>query len=167
MATRTIAACTNAVWGDAAHAFILCTVAFEEFSEPLPFRADASDPEPHGQALWAALLAGTYGPVSAYVAPAPVVVPVVLPAATILSRLTLDEYTAIMQAATAGLAAGNGQLSDWLDLARTTQGGVNLSNAATVAARAALIAGNLLTAARDAVVFAPVGVAGTGPNVIG
>ncbi len=71
MFTRTITACANPVWGDAAQTFILCTATFEEFSDPLPFRVEANDPEGHGQELWSAVVAGSHGPIGAYVAPPP------------------------------------------------------------------------------------------------
>lgn len=72
---------------------------------------------------------------------------------TLLSRLTADEYTAIMQAATAQLALNNGQLSLWLDRARTAPRGVDLTDPATVAAKAAFVSMGLLTQARADAVF--------------
>ena len=80
--------------------------------------------------------------------------PVYIPTATVLGRLTLAEYTAIRQAAASQLAAGNGQLEQWLDMARTSPHGINPADPATIAAIAALGSANLLTAARAAVVFA-------------
>ncbi len=79
---------------------------------------------------------------------------VYIPTATVLGRLTLAEYTAIKQAAASQLAAGNGQLEQWLDMARTSINGINPADPATIAAIAALESANLLTAARAAVVFA-------------
>jgi hypothetical protein len=81
--------------------------------------------------------------------------PVYVPASTVLGRLTAAEYTAIMQASAAQLAAGNGQLAHWLDMARTSQQGIDLSDSATKAAAAALVSGGQLTQARVDVIFAP------------
>jgi hypothetical protein len=82
--------------------------------------------------------------------------PVYVPTTVMLGRLTDAEYTAIMQAASANLAKGDGQLSRWLDMARTdVTHGVNLNSPATMAAKASLIAAGLLTQARADVVFAP------------
>ena len=86
--------------------------------------------------------------------PGPPPGPVYIPTATILGRLTTAEYTAIMQAAASQLAAGNGQLALWLDMARVAPNGINPVDATTTAARAALISAGLLTSARDAIVFA-------------
>jgi len=71
----------------------------------------------------------------------------------LLGRLTPKEYTAIRQAAAARLAAGDGQLEQWLDMARTAPNGVNLGDPATAAAKAALIEAGLLTPARADAVF--------------
>ncbi|HLI22617.1 MAG TPA: hypothetical protein VKV32_15940 [Stellaceae bacterium] len=68
---RTITAVANPVWGDAAHTQIICQVTTKEAGGPHPFNAMASDPEPHGQLLWKDLIAGKYGAIGAYVAPAP------------------------------------------------------------------------------------------------
>jgi len=82
--------------------------------------------------------------------------PVFVPTSVILGRLTEPEYTAIMQAASSQLAAGNGQLAHWLDMARTsTPPGVSLHKKATVDAKAALVAAGLLTAARADEVLSP------------
>lgn len=80
--------------------------------------------------------------------------PVYLPSALMLSRLTANEYVAIMQAAAAQLAGGNGQLALWLDMARTATNGVNLNDPVTAAAKAGLIVGNLLTQDRANAIFA-------------
>ena len=69
MAIRTIAAVSNPAWADAAHTCIRCMATFKEIGMAMPFSASASDPEPHGQALFAALVAGTYGAIAAYVPP--------------------------------------------------------------------------------------------------
>jgi hypothetical protein len=79
--------------------------------------------------------------------------PVHVAAAVLLGRLTLAEYTAIRQAAAAALAAGNGQLEQWLDMARTSVAGIDLNDPATVAAKAALVSAKLLTQARADAVF--------------
>lgn len=77
-----------------------------------------------------------------------------LPMFTLLGRLTIAEYTAIRQAAAAQLAAGSGQLEQWLDMARTAPNGVNLTDAVTIAAKASIVGAGLLTQARADAVFA-------------
>ncbi|HEY4406126.1 MAG TPA: hypothetical protein VGN55_15875 [Xanthobacteraceae bacterium] len=80
--------------------------------------------------------------------------PVRVSAFALLGRLSDAEYTAIRQAASVQLAAGNGQLERWLDMARTAQGGVNLGDPVTLAAKATLVSAGLLTQARAEIVFA-------------
>lgn len=50
---------------------INCMVTFDNIGENLPFTAYKYDVEPHGVALYNALVAGTYGPIAPYVPPAP------------------------------------------------------------------------------------------------
>lgn len=69
---------TSPAWADQEHSAITCVVQFSEFPDPLPFTARADDPELHGQAIYAALIAGEYGPIGEYVAPRPIVPEVVL-----------------------------------------------------------------------------------------
>ncbi len=80
--------------------------------------------------------------------------PVYIQALTLLGRLLPAEYVAIRQAAAAELSAGNGQMEQWLDMARTAPGGVNLIDPATVVAKAAMVSAGLLTQARADAVFA-------------
>jgi hypothetical protein len=61
---------TNPVYGDASNKTIKCLVEFAGFPDPLPFTATAEDPEAHGGEIYAELVAGKYGAVGAYVAPA-------------------------------------------------------------------------------------------------
>lgn len=70
MTLRTVTTVSNPVWGDAEKTQILCTVTFAEIGTPMPFNAMASDPEPHGAKLFADLIAGKYGAIAPYVAPA-------------------------------------------------------------------------------------------------
>jgi hypothetical protein len=79
--------------------------------------------------------------------------PVYRSAFALLGRLTLAEYTGIRQVAAAQLAAGNAQLEQWLDMARTAPNGVNLVDPLTVAAKAALVAAGLLTQPRADAIF--------------
>jgi hypothetical protein len=79
--------------------------------------------------------------------------PLYVPTASLLSRLSAAEYTAIRQAAAAQLAAGDGGLERWLDMARTAVAGVDLNDPATAAAKAALVSGKLLAPARADAVF--------------
>lgn len=61
---------TNPSWIDAEHRAIVCEITTSQFGdEVLPFIASPNDIEAHGRALFAALVAGTYGPIAGYVAP--------------------------------------------------------------------------------------------------
>jgi hypothetical protein len=60
------------VWADAEHTRIDCVITTSQFGdEQLPFTADQNDVEPHGQAIFARLVAGEFGAVAEYVAPLP------------------------------------------------------------------------------------------------
>lgn len=63
-------AVTTPVYADAKNQSISCMVQFTTFPDPLPFMAMANDPESHGSEIFTACVAGTYGAVGAYVAPA-------------------------------------------------------------------------------------------------
>jgi hypothetical protein len=65
-----IVSCANPRWADEAKAAILCTAGFEGFP-PIPFHATDSDPEPHGKALYARLVAGEFWVIAPYVPPTP------------------------------------------------------------------------------------------------
>ena len=54
---------THPVYATAGGSAISCLVTFTQFAQPVPFLAMASDPEPHGQRIFAELAAGKYGPV--------------------------------------------------------------------------------------------------------
>jgi hypothetical protein len=64
---------TNAVWNDSTQTEINCIVTFPNNpllpSTGIPFNARSDDTEPHGAQLFAALVAGTYGTIGAYVPP--------------------------------------------------------------------------------------------------
>lgn len=62
---------TNPVYGDADKKTIQCEVTFTSFAQPVPFIAMADDPEAHGAEIYADLVAGKYGAIGDYVAPAP------------------------------------------------------------------------------------------------
>ncbi len=65
----TVATCVKPKWADAKRTVINCQVTFAQIGKPLDFNATASDPEAHGKALFADLVAGKYGPIAEYVAP--------------------------------------------------------------------------------------------------
>ena len=46
-----------------------CMVKFDTVPVEVPFTADTNDVEEHGRAIYAALVAGEYGPIAAYVPP--------------------------------------------------------------------------------------------------
>jgi hypothetical protein len=79
--------------------------------------------------------------------------PVYVPTFTLLGRLTAAEYLGIRQAAAAQLAAGNAQLEQWLDMARTAPNGINLVDPTTASAKAALVAAGLLAQVRADAIF--------------
>jgi hypothetical protein len=59
----------NPVYGAADNSAIVCQVKFDAFPDYVPFNAMATDSENHGQEIYAAIVAGTYGPIGAYVVP--------------------------------------------------------------------------------------------------
>lgn len=77
---NTVQSVKNVTWANQEHTAINCAVKFVDRSDELPFTAAGYDPEPLGRDLFAALVAGEYGPIAAYIAPPPVV-PVVVSAA--------------------------------------------------------------------------------------
>jgi hypothetical protein len=56
-------------WVDAEHTMIDLTVKWDRFNEELPFSASPNDCEEHGRAIFAAAVAGDYGPIAEYVPP--------------------------------------------------------------------------------------------------
>jgi hypothetical protein len=56
-------------WANAEHTMVDLTVRFAEIPEDLPFTASPDDCEAHGRALFAAAVAGEYGPVAEYLPP--------------------------------------------------------------------------------------------------
>lgn len=61
---------SNPVWVDADHTAINCAITTSQFgTEVLPFTASPNDPEAHGRAIFADIVAGKYGPIGEYVAP--------------------------------------------------------------------------------------------------
>lgn len=66
----TLTSLANPVWSDEAHTRIDCVITTSQFGgELLPFTADSNDVEAHGRAIFADIVAGTYGPIGEYVAP--------------------------------------------------------------------------------------------------
>jgi hypothetical protein len=57
------------VWANAEHTMIDLVIKWNRFNEELPFSASPDDCEEHGRAIFAAAVAGEYGPVSEYVPP--------------------------------------------------------------------------------------------------
>lgn len=60
----------NPVFATRDQSLITCDVKFTAWPAYLPFAASAGDPEPHGRQLYAELIAGKWGQVGAYAAPA-------------------------------------------------------------------------------------------------
>lgn len=67
--------CSAPRWVDASRTGIACSATFEEVGEPLLFHAVPDDPEAHGRALWARLIAGEFGPIADPPAPQPKTAP--------------------------------------------------------------------------------------------
>ncbi len=67
----------NPRWATAEQTLIDLVLKWDAVAEELPFTASPTDAEAHGRALFAAAVAGEFGPVAEYVAPppAPPVVP--------------------------------------------------------------------------------------------
>lgn len=62
---------SNPHWVNAEHTMIDCEITTSQLGdEILPFTASPNDPEAHGRAIFADLVAGKYGPIAEYVAPA-------------------------------------------------------------------------------------------------
>jgi hypothetical protein len=61
---------TNPRWANAEQTMIDCEITTSQFGdEALPFTASAIDTEAHGQAIFADLVAGKYGPIAEYLPP--------------------------------------------------------------------------------------------------
>jgi hypothetical protein len=61
---------TNPRWSNAAHTTVDCEITTSQLgSEVIPFTASQTDVEAHGRAIFAAIVAGEYGPIGDYVAP--------------------------------------------------------------------------------------------------
>lgn len=62
----------NPVWANAEHTLIDCQVDFDALDDEfVPFTASPNDSTSYGPEIFAACVAGTYGPVGAYVPPPP------------------------------------------------------------------------------------------------
>ncbi len=73
----TLTSLTSPIWANAAHTAIDCLITTSQFgAEVLPFTADQNDVALHGRAIFANLVAGTYGAIAEYVAPPEPVQPV-------------------------------------------------------------------------------------------
>ena len=58
-------------WANAEQTLIDLTIKWTGVDEELPFTASPADPEAHGRAIFAAAVAGNFGPIAAYVPPPP------------------------------------------------------------------------------------------------
>jgi len=66
----TLTSISNPRWANVEKTIIDCEITTSQFgAEILPFTASQNDVEAHGRAIFADLVAGTYGPIAAYVAP--------------------------------------------------------------------------------------------------
>ena len=62
----------NPQWANAEQTLIDLAIKWDGAAEEIPFTASPTDTEAHGRALFAAAVAGEFGPVADYVAPSPV-----------------------------------------------------------------------------------------------
>lgn len=60
----------NPQWVNAEHTALDCIVMFDHIGEPVPFTANPKDTEEHGREIFDRCVAGDFGPVADYVAPA-------------------------------------------------------------------------------------------------
>jgi len=58
---------SNPVYKNEAGTEIDCDIKWQHLDRVYPFRSNDSDPEPHGQQLYADLKAGKYGPIAPFV----------------------------------------------------------------------------------------------------
>ena len=77
----------NPRWATAEQTLIDLVLKWDEVAEELPFTASPTDAEAHGRALFAAAVAGEFGPVAEYVAPSPV--PPTVPASVTMRQARL------------------------------------------------------------------------------
>jgi hypothetical protein len=60
----------NPVWANAEHTMIDLTIKWDGIDEEFPFTASPTDVEAHGRAIFEAAVAGQFGEVAEYAAPA-------------------------------------------------------------------------------------------------
>jgi hypothetical protein len=60
----------NPVWANAEHTMIDLTIKWDGINEEYPFTASPTDVEAHGRAIFEAAVAGQFGEVAEYIAPA-------------------------------------------------------------------------------------------------
>jgi hypothetical protein len=87
---RTLVSASNPVYGDAANTTVRLKATFAELPNlpGIDFLAVSSDVEAHGKEILARALAGEFGAIGAYVAPAPVAAPATQTTAQIIADLT-------------------------------------------------------------------------------
>jgi hypothetical protein len=61
----------NLVYVAADSSSINCSLVVEGRPDKIPFTASSQDPETHGREIYAAIVAGQYGPIGPYVPPPP------------------------------------------------------------------------------------------------
>lgn len=62
----------NPVWANVEHTLINCQVDFDALDDDfVPFTASPNDSTSYGSEIFAACVAGTYGPIGAYIPPPP------------------------------------------------------------------------------------------------
>jgi hypothetical protein len=67
---------TNPIYSSPDGSTIDCMLELDSFPEPIPFTANPNDIEEHGRLIYADIISGKYGPISAYIPPPPPPMPV-------------------------------------------------------------------------------------------
>jgi hypothetical protein len=102
----------NPVWVNAEHTMIDLTIKWDGINEEYPFTASPTDVEPHGRAIFAAAVAGEYGPVAEYMPP-PAPTPEELAAQAIAKRNQLLAESDWTQLPDARSAMGAEKAAEW------------------------------------------------------
>jgi hypothetical protein len=100
------------VWANAEHTMIDLMARFAEIPEDLPFTASPDDVEAHGRAIFAAAVAGEYGPVAEYLPP-PAPTPEELAAQATAKRNQLLAESDWTQLPDARAAMGAEKAAEW------------------------------------------------------
>jgi hypothetical protein len=139
---------TNLRWANAEQTAIDMVIRWDAFNEDLPFTATSYDPVQHGREIFAAAVAGQFGPIAEYTPPE-IVTPVEpIPVSTtplqFIDRFTDEEQLAIVTA-----TMSNPVVKLWYDKLLAAQE-VVFADPRLSAGLDGLVAAGLITAERKA-----------------